>query len=171
MRLYGLVSLIVAATLLVFARPAVAQSLGGAASRRTLPFPTSTARRPLRPRKATRAPPRPPLEEQLPPSIVKKLEREGEAGKALLELPRVAPAAVVRAQTGGRAKKVVDAERLLAIGALGTPIKPESAARILAKTATLGEGFAKTFRWGLLVTTFLLVGASWLRYRASFLAS
>ena len=63
-------------------------------------------------------------------------------------------------------KKVVDAERLLAIGALGTPIKPESAARILAKTATLGEGFAKTFRWGLLVTTFLLVGASWLRYRS-----
>jgi hypothetical protein len=49
---------------------------------------------------------------------------------------------------------------------LGTPIKPESAARILAKTAALGAGFAKTFRWGLLVTTFLLVGASWRRYRA-----
>jgi hypothetical protein len=69
-------------------------------------------------------------------------------------------------QGGGRVKRVADAERLLALGALGTPVKPESAARILAKTATLGEGFAKTFRWGLLVTTFLLVGASWLRYRA-----
>ena len=166
-RLYGLVSLIVAAALADLRRAGRRSEPSTAASRRASPFPTSTAQPAATgPRGRPAAPPRPPLEEQLPPSIVKKLEREGAAGEALLELPRVAPAAVVRAQTGGRAKKVVDAERLLAIGALGTPIKPESAARILAKTATLGEGFAKTFRWGLLVTTFLLVGASWLRYRA-----
>jgi hypothetical protein len=108
----------------------------------------------------------PPLARALPESVVEKLEDAGAAGKALLDQPRVAPQSVVMGQGGGRVKRVADAERLLALGALGTPVKPDSAARILAKTATLGEGFAKTFRWGLLVTTFLLVGASWLRYRA-----
>jgi hypothetical protein len=164
-RLYGLVSLIVAAALLMFASPAAAQSFDCskqeevAVSDQYCP-PASTGP------EGDPMPPKPPLGEQLPPRIVQKLEREGAAGKAVLELARVAPAAVVNAQTGGRAKKVVDAERLLAIGALGTPMKPESAAKILAKTATLGEGFAETFRWGLLGMTFLLVGASWLRYRA-----
>jgi hypothetical protein len=62
-------------------------------------------------------------------------------------------------------RRIVDADRLLAMGALGTPIKPQSAGRILGRTAALGAGFAKTFRWGLLVTTFLLVGASYQRHR------
>jgi hypothetical protein len=44
-------------------------------------------------------------------------------------------------------------------------LKPEGAAKMLVKTAAVGEGFAKTFRWGLLITTFLLIGASWRRHR------
>jgi len=165
-RLQGLGALIVAAALLVFASPAAAQSLGDCGKQETVAVsdqycpPSSPAP------EGDLAPPRPPLEKALPESIVKELEKEGAAGKALLELERIASAKVVRAQSGGRMKKVVDAERLLQAGALGTPIKPESAAKLLAKTATLGQGFAKTFRWGLLITTFLLVGASWLRYRS-----
>ena len=87
-------------------------------------------------------------------------------GELLLDLPRIAPPSVIRAQAGGLARKIVDADELLAIGALGAKIKPESASEALVRSATAGEGFAKTFRWGLLVTSFLLVGASWRRHRA-----
>jgi hypothetical protein len=103
-----------------------------------------------------------PLSRALPRSAVKQLERAGELGKTLLELARVAPEAVVRNQAGGRTQQVLDADELLASGALGTPMGPESAARTLTRSA-LGGGFAPTFRWGLLGTTILLVGASGLR--------
>jgi hypothetical protein len=108
----------------------------------------------------------PPRARARPPSVVKRLQAAGELGKTLLDLARVAPANVVRTQAGGRTQQVLDADQLLASGALGTPMKPESAGRAITKTAALGEGFAPTFRWALLLTTVLLVGASWLRYRA-----
>jgi hypothetical protein len=109
--------------------------------------------------------PTPPLERALPTRAVRQLERAGELGETLLDLARFAPAAVVRAQAGGRTQQVLDADELLASGALGNPMAPDSAARTLTRTA-LGGDFAPTFRWGLLGTTILLVGASWLRYRA-----
>jgi hypothetical protein len=106
-----------------------------------------------------------PLQRALPTSAVRQLKRAGDVGETLLELARIAPEAVVRTQSGGRTQQVLDADELLASGALGTPMQPESAGRILTRTA-LGSGFAPTFRWALLGTTILLVGASWLRYRA-----
>jgi len=106
-----------------------------------------------------------PLQRVLPESAVRRLEKAGSLGETLLELARVAPAAVIRTQAGGRTQQVLDADELLASGALGKPMNPESAGRTLTRTA-LGGGFAPTFRWGLLITTILLVGASWLRYRA-----
>ena len=111
------------------------------------------------------ATPSAPLAQVLPTSAVRRLEKAGSLGATLLELARVAPAAVVRTQAGGRTQQVLDADELLASGALGKPKDPESAGRTLTRSA-LGTGFAPTFRWGLLVTTVLLVGASWLRYRS-----
>ena len=103
--------------------------------------------------------PAPPLERALPTRAVRQLEKAGELGETLLDLARVAP------EAGGRTQQVLDADELLASGALGNPMAPDSAARTLTRTA-LGGDFAPTFRWGLLGTTILLVGASWLRYRA-----
>ena len=126
---------------------------------------TSTAHAVLPNPGGTEVPPAAPVEKSLPLNVVEKLEKAGPVGDLLLELPRIAPRSVVRAQAGGLAKRIVDADELLAIGALGAKVKPESAGEMLVKTAAVGEGFAKTFRWGLLVTTFLLVGASWRRHR------
>jgi hypothetical protein len=109
--------------------------------------------------------PAPAVEKSLPANVVAKLERAGVVGELLLDLPRVAPRSVIRAQDGGLARTIVDADKLLATGALGARLKPEGAAKVLVKTAAVGEGFAKTFRWGLLITTFLLIGASWRRHR------
>jgi hypothetical protein len=159
-----LVSLLLAAALLAHARPAIAQTFdcdkqeGVAVSDQycqpALPNPGGTE-----------VPPSRPLKMSLPDDVVDKLERAGAVGDLLLDLDRIAPPSIIRAQAGGRAREVVDADRLLAMGALGTPIKPESAGKMLARAAALGQGFAKTFRWGLLVTTFLLVAAAWQRHR------
>jgi hypothetical protein len=159
-----LVSILCAAALLVSARPVAAQTFGSCEKQEGVAVSDQYCQPDPGPGGPDVAP-EPPIKTALPTSVVKELKAEGAAGKALLELARVAPRRVVRAQTGGRMKNVVDAEGLLAAGALGTPLKPETAAKILSRTATLGEGFAKTFRWALLVTTLVLVGASWLRYR------
>jgi len=160
-----LVSILCAAALLVSARPVAAQTFGSCEKQEGVAVSDQYCQPKLPDPGGTDVAPEPPIKTALPTSVVKELKAEGAAGKALLELARVAPRRVVRAQTGGRMKNVVDAEGLLAAGALGTPLKPETAAKILSRTATLGEGFAKTFRWALLVTTLVLVGASWLRYR------
>jgi hypothetical protein len=161
-----LAALLFAVALLVTARPAAAQTFGSCDKQEGVAVSDQYCPPALPNPGGAQVPPAPPLERSLPTDVVQELQRAGVVGELLLDLRRVAPPSVIQAQKGGRMRKVVDAARLLAMGALGTPIKPESAGKVLAKTAALGEGFAKTFRWGLLVTTFLLVGASWQRYRA-----
>jgi hypothetical protein len=157
--------LIAAAALLVSAQPAAAQSFGSCDKQESVAVSDQYCAAELPNPGGEEAPLAPAVEASLPPKVVSKLERAGDVGELLLDLARIAPRAVVQAQAGGLAKRIVDADELLAIGALGTPVKPESAGKMLAKTAAIGEGFAETFRWGLLATTFLLVGASWRRHR------
>jgi hypothetical protein len=159
------VALLLAVGLLVYARPAAAQTFGTCDKQEGVAVSDQYCEQALPNPGGAQVPPAPPLKTSLPENVVEKLERAGVIGELLLDLARIAPPSVVRAQAGGRATRIVDADKLLAMGALGTPIKPQSAGKILAKTAALGEGFAKTFRWGLLVTTFLLIGASWQRHR------
>jgi hypothetical protein len=159
------VAFLIAAALLVFAQPAAAQTFGSCDKQESVAVADQYCPPELPHPGGVTVPPAPPVESSLPPKVVEKLERAGDVGEILLDLARIAPRSVVRAQAGGLAKRIVDADELLAIGALGTPVKPESAGRMLVKTAAIGEGFAKTFRWGLLITTFVLVGASWRRHR------
>jgi hypothetical protein len=160
-----LASFLFAAVLLISARPAAAQTFESCDKQESVALSDQYCQPELPNPGGAEVPPASPVEQSLPPGVVAKLERAGVVGELLLDLPRIAPPSVVRAQAGGLARKIVDANKLLAMGALGARIKPESAGKILVKTAAVGEGFAKTFRWGLLVTTFLLVGASWRRHR------
>ena len=161
----SVVSFLLAAALLISAPTAAAQSFGSCDKQESVAVSDQYCQQELPDPGGTEVVPAPPVERALPSNVVEKLEKAGSVGELLLDLPRIAPPSVVRAQAGGLAKRIVDADELLAIGALGTKLKPESAGEMLVKTAAVGEGFAKTFRWGLLVTTFLLVGASWRRHR------
>jgi hypothetical protein len=162
---FRVVSLLLAVALLASARPAAGQSFESCDKQENVALSDQYCQAALPNPGGSEVPPAPPVEKSLPRDVVAQLERAGVVGELLLDLPRVAPPSVVRAQNGGLARKIVDTDKLLAIGALGARLKPEGAGKILVKTAAVGKGFAKTFRWGLLVTTFLLVGASWRRHR------
>jgi hypothetical protein len=159
------VSFVVAVALLASAGPAAGQSFDSCDKQENVALSDQYCPPALPNPGGEKVPPAPPVEKSLPANVVAKLERAGVVGDLLLDLPRVAPRSVVRAQDGGLARTIVDADKLLATGALGARLKPESAGKMLVKTAAVGEGFAKTFRWGLLITTFLLIGASWRRHR------
>ncbi len=165
MRRFSVVSFVVAVALLASAGPAAGQTFDSCGKQEDVSVTDQYCPPTLPNPGGQEVPPAPPVENSLPANVVAKLERAGVVGKLLLDLPRVAPPSVVRAQDGGIARTIVDADKLLATGALGARLKPEGAAKILVKTAAVGEGFAKTFRWGLLITTFLLIGASWRRHR------
>jgi hypothetical protein len=101
----------------------------------------------------------PRLKAVLPPKVVSLLEQAGPAGAALLQLPAAAP--MGRRERGGG----LDADALLAQGRLGHPTKspgnPLRAASTAASKGDLGTAFGSV----MLVSSFGLAGAAWMRFR------
>jgi hypothetical protein len=101
----------------------------------------------------------PTLKAVLPPSVIRLLEQAGPAGAALLRLPAAAP-------MGRRAKgDGLDADGLLARGRLGHPTKPPGNPLTAASTAASKGDLGTAFGSLMLVSSFGLAGAAWMRFR------
>jgi hypothetical protein len=108
------VSFLVAAALLVPARTATAQTFGSCDKQESVAVSDQYCQPELPNPGGTEIAPAAPVEQSLPPNVVEKREKAGSVGELLLQLPRIAPRSVVRAQAGGLAKRIVDADELLA---------------------------------------------------------
>ena len=104
----------------------------------------------------------PKLERVLPPGAVKRLERAGPAGQALLALSVAAPMHSIA--NGGRGRGL-DADELLAQGQLGHKKEPPGNAIRASATAVTNGDVGAAFGMVLLVSSFALTAAGWLRYR------
>jgi hypothetical protein len=104
----------------------------------------------------------PTLKSVLPQKVVKMLEEAGPAGTALLGLPAVAPKRALGHEGRGRG---LDADTLLARGRLGHPAEPPGNPIKAASSATAKGDLGAMFGSLLLVSSFGLAGAAWMRFR------
>ena len=105
----------------------------------------------------------PKLERMLPPKMVKRLERAGKVGEALLALSVAAPRANLGAKSRGPG---LDADELLTRGRLGpSEAEPPSNPITASARALTSDGVGSEFGSLVLVSSFGIAGAGWLRFR------
>jgi hypothetical protein len=109
----------------------------------------------------------PPVRDVLSAKVVRLLEQAGPAGQALLRLPAAAPMGALARDAQGRG---LDADALLARGRLGHPTQPPGNPITAASTAAAKGDLGTTFGLVLLVSTFGLAGAAWMRVRRRWLS-
>jgi hypothetical protein len=103
-----------------------------------------------------------PLKTVLPPKMVKRLEKAGPLGHALLAVPIAAPRDALGHRSHGRG---LDAHELMTRGALAGAEEPASNPLQVAARAITGGELSTAFASLLFVSAVGVAGTAWMRFR------